>query len=305
MKNIVLIIAIGIITSTSLMAQQVPLYTQYKTNMYVINPAVAGSTNYQHELRGIYRNQWSGSIIDAPETSVLTYNVAVDRAGIGFMAFSDQVGKFRNTGFSASYAYQLPLNDEYKLGIGIAAQLLRARLDMNLNGFLPSVNTSDPAIINAIDGQTRLDATIGAYLYSDQLFVGLSAPNILQTKFDNTTNDGLGYISRHFYLTAGYRMEVNNMLSFEPSFLVRKVAQAPFELDLNARAWVQNTVMGGFSYRTQEQTVAAMVGVQYKGFMLVYSQDFSYGDLVAQSQELTLGLRLNQIDEMKAGFEAF
>src|SRR6201996_5290969 len=57
------------------MAQQLPQYTQYVFNNYLLNPAVSGIENYTDVKLG-YRSQWTG-LEGAPVTSYLTVNAPI------------------------------------------------------------------------------------------------------------------------------------------------------------------------------------------------------------------------------------
>jgi type IX secretion system PorP/SprF family membrane protein len=54
----------------NVIAQQLPHYTQYVLNNYIINPAVAGIENYT-DVKISHRHQWVG-IDGAPVTTYLT-----------------------------------------------------------------------------------------------------------------------------------------------------------------------------------------------------------------------------------------
>jgi type IX secretion system PorP/SprF family membrane protein len=64
------ILLIIIAFASAAKAQQLPHYTQYLMNPFVINPAVAGIENYW-DIKASHRHQWAG-LQDAPVTSYLT-----------------------------------------------------------------------------------------------------------------------------------------------------------------------------------------------------------------------------------------
>ena len=72
MKNLKKIIFIGILLliGAKSEAQQLPIYSQYMFNDYVINPGVAGTLDYI-PLKMTYRNQWTG-FNGAPKTVTFT-----------------------------------------------------------------------------------------------------------------------------------------------------------------------------------------------------------------------------------------
>ena len=57
-KKIILVFVLFLFTQES-KSQQLPIFSQYMFNDYVINPGVAGTLDYI-PLRMTYRNQWTG-----------------------------------------------------------------------------------------------------------------------------------------------------------------------------------------------------------------------------------------------------
>ena len=68
-KTLYSLLWVALITS-SVTAQQIPQYSQYLWNNYLINPAIAGAENY-FEIKGGYRDQWHG-MEGAPRTLFFT-----------------------------------------------------------------------------------------------------------------------------------------------------------------------------------------------------------------------------------------
>ena len=59
MKLKTIILFSAFLTITALKAQQLPVYTQYVFNEYIMNPAVAGTVD-RTPIRLSYRDQWAG-----------------------------------------------------------------------------------------------------------------------------------------------------------------------------------------------------------------------------------------------------
>jgi len=60
-----------IAASAGLKAQQLPHYTQYMFNDFVINPAIAGVHNF-YQIRTNHRFQWVG-LTDPPMTNSIAF----------------------------------------------------------------------------------------------------------------------------------------------------------------------------------------------------------------------------------------
>src|SRR5574337_1238532 len=98
-------------------AQQLPQYTNYMINSYVLNPALSGTKDY-FEVQSDNRYQWVG-ITDAPRTYILSANgpYKTKNMGYGGYVFTDITGPTRRIGLSFSYAYHAKLTETMKLSI--------------------------------------------------------------------------------------------------------------------------------------------------------------------------------------------
>jgi len=150
------------------MAQQLPHYSQYMINDYVMNPAIGGKDNYFQGMSA-NRYQWGG-ITDAPRTYILSLQgpLKYQHMGIGGQLFTDIVGPTRRTGGYLSYAYHIPLNDNLKLSFGISAGILQFMVDgqkINLH------DNGDLVLTNALQSVLTPDFSAGFYLYNEH-FLG-------------------------------------------------------------------------------------------------------------------------------------
>src|SRR4051812_29637172 len=75
-----LILALFLWTNSS-QSQQLPLYTQFMINDYIINPAIGGKNPY-YEAKSSNRYQWVG-IEDAPRTYILSFNGPIKAKHVG------------------------------------------------------------------------------------------------------------------------------------------------------------------------------------------------------------------------------
>lgn len=249
-------------------AQQEPLFSQYNTNAFLINPAVAGSTG-GHSLSLFHRWQWV-SFPGAPKTFGLTYQGLIkDLHGVGGLLFADQTGPLTRWGAKASYAFHIPLADhKMRLSLGMAGRFVRNRIRTNAITF---IEANDQAVANMGDGVSTFDAEFGVYLHAPKFYVGFSAPNLFQSKLDFGVNQNLrdplgqGYI--HYFLTGGYRFTVgkteetkdasgkvipnNKAVTFEPSIMVKYVRGAQVQVDGGVMAhFLDNQLSFGVFYRT-------------------------------------------------------
>ena len=299
------LLVICMLAISTLMAQQEPMYSQYRLNGFLINPAVAG-TQVSHELRINTRQQWQ-SFPGAPRTHTLSYHGRTDeKSGVGAILFSDATGPTLRTGIQIAYAYRMPVGESGKLGqntlsFGFAGKMIQYRLRTERIAF---VQANDPAAVGAGQGITLSDASFGAYWYNDRFFAGISAPNLIQTNFGSylsTTSNAalLSQLYRHYFFMAGYRVEYESF-SMEPSLLVKKTTGAPYQIEGTMKWFLANEqIILGIGYRT-DWLFTSFFAYQGNAFILAYSADFmltqsrTVGTTFGPSHEFTLGLDLGR-----------
>ncbi|MDX2249443.1 MAG: type IX secretion system membrane protein PorP/SprF [Bacteroidia bacterium] len=298
MKKHIPILCFILLFSGEIFAQQEPLFSQYRTNAFVINPAVAGSSEH-HELRFNFRSQWR-QFPGAPRTVSLTWQGAMDeKSGVGLMAFADAVGPNQRTGLQLAYAFHIPIgyegvNGQNKLALGMAGKFMQFRFQGERVYFQ---DTNDPAIYGASQGLLIGDVAFGAHFYNDNFFAGFSAPNLMQSSFGTTLDQSsrslISKLYRHYFAFVGYKFVYDNM-SIEPSVLIKKVQTTPYQIEGNIRFYfVEDRFFAGVSYRT-DWFMTFMVGVHAKNLHFVYSSDLMLpnakpGLLYGASNEFTLG----------------
>ena len=92
---------------------------------------------------------------------------------------------------------------------------------------------------------------VGALLYADRFYVGLSAPRVIQNRLstlDEVPTDGKEVL--HGYLMAGYDLALGADYSLRPAVNVKYAANAPLDADLNATLVWRDLLGLGLSYRT-------------------------------------------------------
>lgn len=270
-----------------LQAQQMPLYSQYMTNEMVINPAVAGLEDYGR-LQLSFRNQWAG-FNGSPATQVLSYNWRQrENVGMGALLFNDNTGgAIKNTGLAFSYAYHVP-SEKGKLSLALSAKLNQ----YSLNGADLSPNNPDPIIVGSLETNLVPDATFGAYYRTGRFFAGLALANLLEMPIDvGVGPDSFNDLRRHYFLHAGYALEVGEEFELRPSILAKSITATGVQYDVNLRAVLKDKMWFGASYR-MEDALVLMYGVNYKNCTVGYSYDLTLsdiGDYSNGSHELFLG----------------
>lgn len=324
MKKILLFILIVIARTAT--AQQLPQFTQYVFNNYLLNPAVTGIENYT-DLKMGHRNQWAG-LEGAPVTSYLSVNAPIGRNfiegdatgfsaqnginpssrlytqnyqaaephhGVGAMILTDKAGPITQTNVAATYAYHLGLTNRINLSVGVMAGVNRLSLN---TAEVSLTDPNDPAINNQPNSQWKPDVGAGVWLYSSNYFFGLSARQLLpQTYYFNTKQPNIGSPTvPHFYLTAGVKLFMTDEITFMPSVMVKKTSPVPLTYDVNGKFNFNDKFWVGGSYRHKDAT-AVLAGFNLSSLINVgYSYDITTSALNTVSRgthEIVIGLMLN------------
>jgi len=294
-KNIILLIAA--FSFIKLNAQQLPHYSNYMLNSYIMNPAFGGSNSYFEALSNI-RYQWVG-ITDAPRTYVLSANGPLKYAnmGVGGTVFTDIVGPTRRTGFNLSYAYHLKLTSDIKLSMGLSGGLLQFAVD---GSKVILYDQNDVALSSGMQSVLVPDFGAGFYAYpsSKKWYAGISVPQVNQNKlkfFDYQTST-LSKLATHFYAIGGYKFDITDDIKVEPSLCLKYVKPAPFQFDLGVRATYKNKVWLATAYRHKD-AVSAMLGYTYQENLTVaYAYDFTTTNIrkySSGSHEIVIGIRFH------------
>lgn len=315
-----------LLTSNSY-AQQLPHYTQYVLNNYIINPAVAGIENYT-DVKISHRHQWVG-IDGAPVTTYFTihgplrksdypretatgfhaagenprgraywqdYTKAEPHAGIGLTILNDRTGPLNRFAAYATYAYHLGISAKTSISAGISAGVKNTTLNTSKLTFDIPV---DPAVagsgyLNRVDP----DMNAGVWLYSANYFAGLSAQNIIPDKLkfaQDTAKLAGGRQIPHLFLTAGYRYFLTDDITLLPSVLVHYIKSTPIGFDVNAKCQYRDFLWVGASYRYQDSW-SAMVGLNISNTINIgYSYDITTSGLNTVSNgshEIVIGFLL-------------
>jgi type IX secretion system PorP/SprF family membrane protein len=262
-------------------SQQDPLSSQYMFNTLTYNPGVAG-TSGMICATALNRQQWVG-FKGAPSTTLFNISAPVSlfkiKSGVGLLVESDNIGFDKDIDLSLAYSYLMDLNIG-KLGIGVNLGILDKTLDPawfvpNGDGFTPP--DQDPLIPVNKESHVAFDAGMGLFLKAEKYYAALSVTHLNQPKIKYTK--GEPYISRQFYLTAGYSVQLPNpSLELLPSFFVYSDAKV-LQFNVTSLVRYNKKVWGGVSYRAGDALIG-MAGIElYNGIRIGYAYDFPLSDI--------------------------
>lgn len=282
----------------TLKAQQDPVYTQYIYNMLSINPAYAGTQNFLH-LNTLTRLQWVG-MDGAPKTFSLGVHTPVEnrKIGLGLTVVSDEVGPVNNTHITLNYAYRITVFENMTLSMGIKGGITSYRADIN---DLTVIDENDP---NFISDEKKImpNLGIGFYLYGEKYFVGFSIPKLLETSIDEEYASTFKDLQRHYYIVAGYNMQLATNWTFKPTLYTRMVSGAPSSNDITLQFIYDKRFGFGAMYRVGD-ALGAFIDVEINNQLTMgYGYDFSTNSLLGMNSgthELMISYEFNNFKKRR------
>ena len=300
MKKAHIVAILLLIFTAGIKAQQLPLYSQYMFNKFLINPAVAGSDGYT-SINLTAREQWLG-IDNSPKTHSLSYQTRIlkrsyiikstavkkkvfhpstgGRVGVGGYVFDDRNGLVSRTGFQLTYAYHIWL-DETQLSFGLSGTAFQFRIN---DEELKFYDQSEPLLSGDLRKTIFVpDANFGVYLLNSGYHVGFSVAQLFQS-YLKVGNAGLSdyRMLRHYYLSGGYIFPLQNEFTLEPSILIKTTEELLYQIDFNAKLQYKQDYWVGLSYRTAG-AVVLIAGVRLDKFYFGYAFDYTLSSIMKHS----------------------
>lgn len=319
MKRLIVILAC-INFATLALSQQLPLYSQYLYNKFLINPAHAGSdglTSYNITAR----EQWVG-YAGAPRTfsvsgqtrilkkkyrlkqNIFDQTVYVPKTegkvGFGGYIFSDRNGLVQRTGFQTSYSYHLWLEDYTQISMGLAFTGYHYKINVDETSFR---ETNEPLLSdNLRRGVFIPDVDFGIYLLNPRYEVGFSALQLAGAAAKLGNNSYKNYwMDRHYYLFGSVSLPSGVKAEFKPSTLIKISEQFRPQADIGLTYTYDTKFWMGMSYRTGS-SIVTNIGMKYvnsrikmTSVYLGYSFDFALNKIqrvTYGTHEIVIALKL-------------
>lgn len=313
MRRGIIISTVLLLLSFSVNAQQLPLYSQYLFNKYLINPAVAGSDGYT-SFNLTAREQWLG-YSGAPRTYSFSYQTRLlkrsyilnnttarkrrfrpkseGKVGLGGYVFSDKNGLIQRTGIQTTYAYHTWLYGETQLSFGLSATAFHFRINEDQIVF---EDPDDPVLFGDLrKGVFVPDANFGIYLLNYRYNFGFSIEQLFQSfaKFGNQTYDNLTFM-RHYYMFGSYTYPISSESEIQPNFMFRMSEQWKPQVDIGINYLYMQDFWAGLTYRTGSVFIAN-VGARFENIYFGYSFDFTTSEIqrvTYGSHELMIAMKM-------------
>lgn len=293
-------------------AQQVPIYSQYMFNKFILNPAVAGSEGYT-AYNVTTRIQWLG-FKDAPITNAISAQTRLmkstmlirfdkDRVlyqapehgtvGLGIHMYKDHRGLLDQTGIQFTYAYHVKIELKEQLSFGLSLCITQFQVNTSkMVSYQPDdyLNSSKLSVVFP-------DFNFGVYYTSPYSYLGFSASQLLQSAIHIGSNVDKGFrLNRNYNVMGGYRFMFKHGLSMEPSFQFKTTEQFFYQVDVGCRLYYKKDLWGGLAFRTGNALIFT-VGAKYKNLYFGYAYDYSMNSMQTYSlgtNELIISLKFAQ-----------
>jgi type IX secretion system PorP/SprF family membrane protein len=318
-KKLFLSVMMGMVANT-LVAQYVPNNSQGYQLMPLFNPAFSGVENF-NDLKFSYRYQWAGFGKYSPKFINLSYHKRLKQpldlsynsmrlsartsqvpkskrmiVGMGGNLFQSTVGVIKSVGGSFNLSFNYPLSKNKRLAVGASALIENRKLDLN------QVSVRDPDeyynyLLRSSTAQTDLNLRAGILLYGENFYVGLSYLPLVNIALQATDLA----LEQPFYrgsFQMGYAFPIQSEVMLKPSILGLVQMNNKLVIDYNVKAFIQDKVFLGLTYRDVQSGVVLLGFNVNQMFTVSYSYEMSLGVFKKfndGSHELVLSARLNNV----------
>ncbi len=286
-KYLIIFVFILISGISHVQGQYDAMFTQYMNNEMFINPAYAGSK----EALGVtllHRQQWVG-INGRPITTTFSINGPLfdNKVGVGVSVLNERIGVTDRTMVYGSYAYRIRTDKKGQLAFGLMGG---AHVQSNNLTKVGTTESGDSQFASDIKSAITPNFGFGIYYYTKKFYFGVSVPRMVDDNLallnngDIVKNLTVKPSKFHYYVVAGRIFRITPDFMLKPQLMMKAVANAPVEFDLNLSALIKETFWLGFSYRTGSDA-SAIIGIQATPqFLIGYSYDYSLTDLQKYNQ---------------------
>lgn len=236
-------------------AQQTPLnsISYWLFTPYINNPAMVGSKDFLSlDLNASFKGKSNSQVLSGNTRISKTKSgyfsspdiLEFSNIGLGGSVFNNIDGVSQNIGISAAGSYQVPLNTRKLsfLSFGASVKGVYNMLD---------ADTIEPT--NPAKSTFYPNVDVGIYYYGTNLFMGLSAVNLLRNP-ENPDTLGVNDIPvfRQYFFLAGYKIPLSKSMNIvlEPSILFNAYDSTLKNIEKNfnpvLKLYVENFCIGSY-----------------------------------------------------------
>lgn len=313
MKKLILLLLGVMFYAVSADAQQLPLFTQYRENTSLINPASFSHDFllYEHNLSfgASYRRQWA-DLESGPQTQTIRGEYIFSEMGsfalvAGGYLLNDKTGPTALTGAYGRVAGIITDDPYYGgLSVGLSAGAVQYRVNVS------EIRLREPGDVLGMDDQSQIypDVGLGVYYYKlldgggfldeSHFYTGISVPQVMGLNLEFEDENSQFYTRRiqHFYGLIGLYKYIGDGY-LEPSVWVKYAPNVPVNVDFNLRYQMASNFWlgaGGSSAGAAHLEAGMLIGENVgfdNNFKIGYGYDYnfsSFGPFAGSTHEINL-----------------
>lgn len=261
--------------------QQVPQFSLWSQNSYLVNPALTGIKKV-FDFRTGYRFQYAG-LDGAPQTGYLSAHGEIKNRKAGYLApyhgiggkvQRDVFGGFTNFNVHVTYALHIPLGKEKTLSFGTAVGAQQIGFNQM------NATTIDPDIAIATNVSEFLfpNISFGAWYATSFFYFGANLDQLTRSKWSE-----IGYNGRfllHGTLTGGIKYTNDKDITFLPKVMLRLGPNTPLNIEVQSLFDFQQKFALGLGYRSNDALIG-LFKLKINELSIAYSYDFILSKLRA------------------------
>lgn len=282
------------------LSQQLPGFSQYFSNEFLVNPSVAGYDG-RTVLNLAARKQWLGFGEYTPNSYLLSvqgrilkkgYSIKTGstnsfrkstkgRVGLGGIIYHDVNGAVERTGGQFSYAYHIFIRNA-QLSFGLTGNLFQYRI----NDKIAELKYPDQDPLNGLIGKSTLvpDANVGMNYMTEDFHVGFAVCQVFQSKLKLGNNSDFKNseetrLLRHYYFLGDYRFgNISSKWEWEPSVLILFTENLHIKGEITLKAYYDRQYWFGLSARTTGDIIV-LAGIKFNKYYFGYSYDYGFNGI--------------------------
>ena len=319
MKDYIInIIFLGILLNAlDTRGQQMPRYSQYILNEFLINPAVAGYDG-RTSLNISARKELLGFVSNTPETysfsaqsRILKKGFSIKsgifgkttfkpaskgRVGLGVNFLKDVNVAIQRTGFQFTYAYHIFIRNS-QLSFGLAGSIFQFKI--NGDDFVYK-DPNDIVIDGLTNGIIVPDANFGVNFMTQNYHVGVAIAQLFKSsiqfgKYTDFNDKNATPFTRHYYILGAYRLaffrkpqweiEYSSIIRITKLTFKQNEKDLRYTADLSAKLLYNRQYWAGLSFRTSEELLSnnkeliIILGVKLSRYYIGYAFDYGLNNL--------------------------
>ena len=298
-------------------AQQVPRYSQYIMNEFLINPSVAGYDG-RTTLNIAARKELVGFSRKTPQTYSFSAQTRLlkkpfdiksgifkktafkpsskGRVGVGISFLNDINTAIHKTGFQFTYAYHIFIENS-QLSFGLAGTIFQFKVSDD------DFYYKDPNDI-VIDGISKgliiPDANFGVNFMTRDYHIGIAVTQLFKSAFQlgnytNFNDTNTAPFNRNYYILGSYRygfyrkpkweIEPSAIIRFNNISFKKDASEIRYIADFSMKFFYKREYWAGLSFRTSDEILSInkeiilMLGIKVNNYYFGYSFDYGLNSL--------------------------